>query len=142
MLWHEPPVGTRTTVSHTCSHDDREDFGELTGDWNPLHFHAAFGARTQVGRLIVQGGLTTGQFNSLVAMKLPGPGSVFLHQAWNDPAPVYIGDTVTAEAEVVDARTDKPITRLACVAPPRADGTDVLRGTCVVYTMQPEVSRG
>jgi acyl dehydratase len=52
------------------------------------------------------------------------------------PAPVYIGDTVTAEAEVISARADKPITALRCVAR-RADGTEVLTGTCVVYTMLP-----
>ena len=40
------------------------------------------------------------------------------------------------EAEVIEARSDKPITRLRCVAR-TADGTEVLRGTCVVYTMLP-----
>jgi len=70
-------------------------------------------------------------------MDMPGPGSVFLHQEWDYPAPVYIGDTVVAEVEVIEARTDKPITRLGCVAR-RADGTEVLRGICVVYTMQPD----
>jgi acyl dehydratase len=62
---------------------------------------------------------------------------VFLHQEWDYPAAVRIGDTVTAEAEVVDTRSDKPITRLRCVAR-RDDGTEVLRGECLVYTMQPE----
>ena len=52
---------------------------------------------------------------------------MFLHQEWDYPAPAYIGDTVTAEAEVVEARADKPITTLRCVAR-RADGTEVLRG--------------
>ncbi len=69
-------------------------------------------------------------------MDLPGPGSVFLHQEWDYPAPVFIGDTVTAEATVIEARTDKPITRLRCVAT-RVDGTEVLRGECLVYTMLP-----
>ncbi|MBI3752032.1 MAG: acyl dehydratase, partial [Chloroflexi bacterium] len=91
------------------------------------------------GRLVVQGGLTTGLFNALVAMRLPGPGSVFLHHEWDYPAPVFVGDTVTAEAEVVEARTDKPITRLRCVAR-RDDGVEVLRGECLVYTMQPDAS--
>ena len=84
-------------------------------------------ARTRPGALIVHGGLTTGLFNALVAEVLPGPGSVFLHQEWDYPAPAFIGDTVTAEAEVIDARADKPITTLRCVAR-RADGTEVLRG--------------
>jgi 3-hydroxybutyryl-CoA dehydratase len=69
-------------------------------------------------------------------MKLPGPGSVFLHQEWDYPAPVFVGDTVTAQAEVVEVRPDKPIIRLRCVAR-RDDGTEVLRGECLVYTMRP-----
>jgi 3-hydroxybutyryl-CoA dehydratase len=67
-------------------------------------------------------------------MQMPGPGSVFLHQEWDYPAPVFIGDTITAEAEVLESRPDKPVTRLRCVAR-RDDGTEVLRGECVVYTM-------
>jgi len=113
---------------------DVEAYATITGDRNPIHFDADLAAATRFGGLVVQGGLTTGLFNALVAMKLPGPGSVFLHQEWDYPAPVFIGDTVTAEAEVLEARPDKPITRLRCVAR-RADGTEVLRGECVVYTM-------
>jgi len=116
---------------------DIELFTEMTGDRNPLHFDEAFTARTRLGRLVVQGGLTTGLFNALVATRLPGPGSVFLHQEWDYPAPVYVGDTVTADAEVLEARADKPITRLRCVAR-RQDGVEVLRGECLVYTMVPD----
>jgi acyl dehydratase len=137
MAWQPPVVGSRATLTRTFSNDDVEMFAVLSGDRNPLHFDPSFAASTRVGGLVVQGGLTTGLFNTIVAMQLPGPGSVFLHQEWDYPAPVYIGDTVTAEVEVTDARADKPITRLSCVAR-RADGTEVLRGTCVVYTMVAE----
>ncbi|MGH2554625.1 MAG: MaoC family dehydratase, partial [Actinomycetota bacterium] len=109
-------------------------YAQITGDRNPLHFDPGFAAATRFGRLVVQGGLTTGLFNALVAMKLPGPGSVFLHQEWDYPAPVFVGETVTAEAEVIEARPDKPITRLRCVAR-REDGVEVLRGECLVYTV-------
>jgi acyl dehydratase len=138
MSWKPPDVGSRATWTRTFTADDVEAFARLSGDRNPLHFDREFAARTRVGRPVVQGGLTTGLFNALVAERLPGPGSVFLHQEWDYPAPVYIGDTVTAEAEVLEARADKPITRLRCIAR-RDDGTEVLRGECLVYTMIPAV---
>lgn len=137
MTWEPPEVGATATWSRTFSAEDVERYALITGDRNPLHFDADFAARTRLGRLVVQGGLTTGLFNALVAMRLPGPGSVFLHQEWDYPAPVYVGDTVAATAEVIEARADKPITRLRCVAR-RDDGTEVLRGECLVYTMLPE----
>jgi acyl dehydratase len=117
--------------------EDVERFAELTGDRNPLHFDEEFASRTRFGGLVAQGGIAAGLFNALVAMELPGPGSVFLHQEWDYPAPVFVGDTVTAEAEVIEARADKPLTRLRCVAR-RQDGQVVLRGECLVYTMLPE----
>jgi acyl dehydratase len=137
MSWTPPAVGIRATWTRTFTAADVEAFAAITGDRNPLHFDEEFAGRTRLGRLVVQGGLTTGLFNALVAMELPGAGSVFLHQEWDYPAPVHIGDTVTAEAEVVEARADKPITRLRCVAR-REDGTEVLRGECLVYTMRPD----
>jgi acyl dehydratase len=139
MGWQPPSVGATVRRSRTFTAADVEGFAQLSGDRNPLHFDAEFARRTRVGALVVQGGLTTGLFNALVAMEMPGPGSVFLHQEWDYPAPVFIGDTVTAEATVIEARADKPITRLRCVAR-RADGTEVLRGECLVYTMLPESS--
>ena len=135
--WTPPEIGASATWTRTFSADDVEAFARITGDRNPLHFDADFASRTRVGELVVQGGLTTGLFNALVAMELPGSGSVFLHQEWDYPAPVRIGDTVTAHAEVIEARSDKPITRLRCVAR-RDDGTEVLRGECLVYTMLPD----
>src|SRR5205823_7894040 len=86
-------------------------FAELTGDYNPLHFDEAFAARTKFKRLVVQGGLTTGLLHALVAMDLPGPGTVFLSQNWKFTAPVYIGDTITAEAEVVGVHDLKPVSQ-------------------------------
>ena len=137
MDWRPPAIGTKATWTRTLTVADVEAYASITGDRNPLHFDPAFAGATKAGGLIVHGGLTTALFNALVAEVLPGPGSVFLHQEWDYPAPAFVGDTVTAEAEVVEVRADKPITRLRCVAH-RDDGTEVLRGECVVYTMLPE----
>ena len=137
MGWTPPAIGARGTWTRAFTAADVEAYATITGDRNPLHFDPDFAARTRPGRLIVHGGLTTGLFNALVAEVLPGPGSVFLHQEWDYPAPAYLGDTVTAEAEVIEARSDKPITTLRCVAR-TDDGTEVLRGTCVTWTFVPD----
>lgn len=122
------------TVTLTADHVRR--FAELTGDYNPLHFDAAFAASTKFQRLVVQGGLTTGLLHALVAMDLPGPGTVFLSQNWKFTAPVYIGDTITAEAEVLSVHPTKPVTELR-IRVTRQDGETVLDGEAWCYTLRP-----
>ena len=134
--WEPPAVGATARIMRTFSHEDVAAYARLTGDHNPLHFDEGFARATRPGRRIVHGGLTTGLFNALVAERLPGPGSVFLSQQWDFPAAVGIGEEVTAQVEVIEARADKPVTRLRCRAW-LADGTEVLRGESVVYTLIP-----
>ncbi len=129
-------TGQKASRSMTLTTDHVATFAELTGDYNPLHFDEAFAAGTRFGRLVVQGGLTTGLLHALVAMDLPGPGTVFLSQEWKFTAPVFVGDTITAEAEVVSVHASKPVSQLA-IRVRRQDGETVLEGEAWCYTMQP-----
>jgi acyl dehydratase len=131
--------GQRARRSLTLTAEHVRLYSEITGDRNPLHFDEAFAAGTKFGRLVVQGGLTTGLLHALVAMDLPGPGSVFMSQQWKFTAPVYIGDTITAEAEVLKVHASKPVTQLR-VRVTRQDGETVLDGEAWCYTMGPEGS--
>ena len=126
-------VGERASRSLTLTPDHVKTFAQLTGDYNPLHFDPAFVARTKFGKLVVQGGLTTGLLHALVAMDLPGPGTVFLSQNWKFTAPVYIGDTITAEAEVVSVHESKPVCQLR-IRVARQTGETVLEGEAWCYT--------
>jgi acyl dehydratase len=112
---------------------DIELFTELTGDRNPLHYDAQAAEASRFGGVIVQGGVTTGLLNAVVAEDLPGPGSVFLHVDWSFKAPVRPGDEITAEVEVLEAREDKPITTLRTTIT-NQEGTVVLDGTALVWT--------
>ena len=129
----KPSVGQRASRSATFTEADVHRYAELSGDHNPLHFDAEFAARTRFGRLVVQGGLTTGVLHALVATDLPGPGTVFLSQNWRFTAPVYIGDTVTAEAEVLSVHESKPVTQLR-IRVVRQDGEVALEGEAWCYT--------
>ncbi|HEY2806692.1 MAG TPA: MaoC family dehydratase [Gemmatimonadales bacterium] len=129
-------AGDRATRSLTLTAEHVRSFAELSGDYNPLHFDEEFARGTKFGRLVVQGGLTTGLLHALVAMDLPGPGTVFLSQNWKFTAPVYIGDTITAEAEVLSVHASKPVTQLR-IAVRRQDGEVVLEGEAWCYTFIP-----
>ena len=126
-------VGAIARRTRRVSAHDIELFTELTGDRNPLHYDEGAAGASRFGGLIVQGGITSGLLNAVVAEDLPGPGSVFLHVEWDFKAPVRPGDEITAEVEVLEAREDKPITRLRTTVS-NQDGTVVLDGTALVWT--------
>jgi len=129
-----PAVGQTASRSRAVTARDIERFTEMTGDRNPLHYDEALAKGTRLGGIVVQGGVTSGILNAVVAEDLPGPGTVFLEVRWRFLAPVKPGDTITGEVKVTKVREDKPITELETRVL-RDDGTVVLDGTAVCYTM-------
>ena len=126
-------VGQKATRSITLTGEHVKAYANITGDYNPLHFDEHFTAHTKFKRLVVQGGLTTGLLHALVAMDMPGPGAVLLSQDWKFTSPVFIGDTITAEAEVLSVHASKPVTQLKmCIT--RQTGETVLEGEAWCYT--------
>ncbi len=134
-------VGQKATRSMTVSQDAVKSYAELTGDYNPLHFDEEFARGTKFGALVAQGGLTTGLLHALVAMDMPGPGTVFLSQNWKFTAPVYIGDEITAEAEVLSVHATKPVTQLK-ITVRRQTGETALEGEAWCYRMFPNAPAG
>lgn len=127
-------IGQSARRSTTVTEEQVRAYADLTGDFNPLHFDREFAAGTRFGRLTAQGGITTGLLHAIVAMDLPGPGTVFLSQDWKFTAPVYIGDTITAEVVVAAVHQTKPVTQLT-VKVTRQTGELVLEGEAWCYTM-------
>jgi acyl dehydratase len=125
-------IGQTARRSRVVQERDIELFTEISGDRNPLHYDKEAAERSRFGGIIVQGGVTSGLLNALVAEEMPGPGSVFLHVDWSFWAPVKPGDEITAEAELVEMRTDKPIYTLRTTIT-NQHGTIVLDGTALVY---------
>jgi acyl dehydratase len=130
----KPAVGQRAELTREVSHRDIEMFTAISGDRNPLHYDEELAKASAFRGIIVQGGVTSAILNAVVAEKLPGPGTVFLHVDWNFPAPVRPGDTITGAVEVLKVRTDKPMAELRTTVT-RGDGTVVLEGEALCYTM-------
>jgi acyl dehydratase len=136
MTTLELTVGQRATRTNTLTKAHVDRYAELTGDRNPLHFDEDYVSRTPFGRPVVHGGLTSGILNALVAEDMPGPGTVFMSMDLRFTKPVFIGDTITATAEVLEVHASKPICKLA-VEVRRQDGEVVLTGTTMCYRMTP-----
>lgn len=111
---------------------DIELFTQITGDRNPIHYDPELARESRFGGIVVQGGVTSGLLNAVVAEDLPGPGSVFLHVDWRFLSPVRPGDTLTAEVEVLTVREDKPVSTVRTTITDQA-GVIVLDGTAVVW---------
>ena len=130
----KPAVGATAERSRHTSMQDVEMFSQMTGDRNPLHYDAALAARSAFGGLIVQGGVTSGLLNAIVAEDLPGPGSVFLGVEWRFVKAVKVGERITGRVEVVSVRDDKPICTLA-TSVRNAQDEPCLVGMAVTYTV-------
>jgi acyl dehydratase len=130
----QPVLGSRAERSRTTSMRDIEMFSEMTGDRNPIHYDAELAANSPFGGLIVQGGVTTGLLNAVVAEDLPGPGTVFLETNWRFVKAVRVGETITASVTIEQVREDKPICRLKTIIR-NADAETCVVGTATTYTM-------
>ena len=130
----KPEVGQASERSRTTTMQDIHAFTEMTGDRNPVHYDEELAKKTAFGKLIVQGGVTTGILNACVAEDLPGPGTVFLNTNLNFKKAVGVGETITGRVEVASMRDDKPICTLN-VSVRDSTGDICVEGTATTYTM-------
>lgn len=128
-----PKVGGTASRTKKVTHDDVRLYSEITGDRNPLHYDEAAARSSVFGGVIVQGGVTSGLLNAIVAEDLPGPGTVFLQMDLKFNKAVYVGDTIAASVEVKSLREDKPICVLD-VSVRNQHGEICLSGTATTYT--------
>ncbi len=133
-------VGQVAERAKTVTDADLRLYAELTGDYNPLHFDEAFAAGTRFRRRVAQGGIAAGLLNALVAMDLPGPGTVFMSQSLTYHRPAYVGDTLRARVEVVEVKPDKPVCRLRFSVRNQA-GDVILEADAWTYTLRPDLER-
>jgi len=129
-----PRVGDFAERTRRTSMKDIIAFSGMTGDMNPLHYDKDLAEKSVFGKLIVQGGVTSGILNALVAEDLPGPGSVFLSVEWKFVKAVGVDELITGRVEIKDVRPDKPICKIETSVRNEA-GETCLTGTATVYTV-------
>lgn len=127
----EIKVGDFAEFSKTISESDVYLFAGITGDLNPAHVNQQEAEGTRFGGRIAHGMLVSGFISTVLGMYLPGPGTIYLSQEVRFTAPVMIGDTITARAEVVELEPQKrKVTLKTTVA--KQDGVVAVEGQAVV----------
>lgn len=108
----EIQVGDHESFSKTITETDVYLFAGITGDMNPIHVNRSYAATTKFARPIAHGILSVGLISKVLGTQLPGPGAIYLNQTITFTRPVFIGDTVTANVEVIDKDMEKKRLRL------------------------------
>src|SRR5215831_2954027 len=86
--------GDCASISKQFTENDVAQFATLTGDFNPMHMEQEYAASTHLGRRVVHGMLVASYVSTLVGMRLPGAGSLWVQQSYRWRKPVFLGDTV------------------------------------------------
>ncbi|MBN2517006.1 MAG: MaoC family dehydratase [Deltaproteobacteria bacterium] len=124
-------MGEAAEFSKTISEADIYLYAGVSGDFNPAHINEAYAEQTFFKARIAHGMLPAGFISAILGTQLPGPGTIYIRQELNFLAPVYIGDTITARAEVTEIIPDINRIRLKTTCT-KQDGTIVLEGEATV----------
>ncbi len=124
-------VGQQASFSKTVAEADVYLFAGISGDFNPAHINQAYAEKTAFKTRIAHGMLCAGFISTVLGCQLPGPGTIYVSQSLNFMAPVTIGDTITATAEVLEINTDKKRVRIKTVCT-NQHGREVLTGEALV----------
>ena len=131
MTIQELKVGDSASMAKTISESDVYLFAGITGDHNPAHVNEEASKQTAFGGRIVHGILSAGLISAVLAMKLPGPGTIYLGQELKFTTPVRFGDTVTATCTVSEILAEKNIIKLDTICTNQA-GEVVIKGVATV----------
>lgn len=128
---NEIQLGDSAEFSKTISESDIYLFAGITGDLNPAHINEETAAKSRFGGRIAHGMLVSSFISTVLGMYLPGPGTIYLSQEVKFTAPVKIGDTITARAEVIELDTAKRKVTLHTTVT-KQDGVVAVDGKAVV----------
>jgi 3-hydroxybutyryl-CoA dehydratase len=126
-------IGQSSSFTKTIGESDIYLFAGLTGDFNPIHVDREYARTTQFGRRVAHGFLVAALVQPCMSA-LTTPGGVSLNYSFSMKKPVFIGDTITATAEVLEKREDKPIVTLG-IRCENQDGEVCVEGTALIYML-------
>lgn len=108
-------IGMSASYAKTITEADVVLFAGISGDDNPVHLNAEYAKTTPFKERIVHGMFSAALISAVLGTRLPGPGAIYVDQDIKFKAPVHIGDTVVASAEVVEINEQRRRVKLKTV---------------------------
>ena len=131
MAFHDLKIGQTASIQKTFSAADITAFAGASLDVNPVHMSDKYAEGTIFGKRVVHGILTAGLISAVIGNYLPGPGSIYMGQELKFTAPVFLGDDITAQLEIVELLPEKKIVKLSTTCF-NQDGKTVITGMATV----------
>ena len=131
LTMQEIKLGDSASFSKTITEADITLFAGISGDFNPAHMNAVEAGKSMFGQRIAHGMLSAGFISNVLGNYLPGPGTIYMGQELKFLKPVFIGDTVTATATVVERIEEKNRLKLETVVT-NQKGETVITGMATV----------
>ncbi|MBI2869774.1 MAG: MaoC family dehydratase [Chloroflexi bacterium] len=128
--YQELNIGDRASLKKQITESDVFQFAAVSGDNNPLHLDEEYASRTRFQGRIAHGMLSASLISALIGTVLPGSGNIYVSQTLNFRAPVWFGDVIEAEVEVVE-KMERFRVRLRTVCR-NQDGVTVIDGEAIV----------
>jgi len=107
--------GMSESFTKVVSESDVQKFGEVSGDMNPVHFDEEYAKGTIFRGRIAHGVLSASYISTVLGMKMPGEGTIFMSVSCRFRAPVRIGQEVTAVCTVREVDLPKRRVIFDCV---------------------------
>ena len=130
FFFEDLSVGQTASLGKTITEADILMFAAVSMDTNPVHLNAEVAAGSVFKQRIAHGMLSAGLISAVLGTQLPGPGTIYMGQTVRFRAPVKIGDTVTATAEVTALDPEKKRVTLKTVC--TVAGKVVIEGEATV----------
>lgn len=105
--YDEVKIGDTAEITKTITEADVVNYAGIIADFNPLHVNKEYAEKSMFGQRVVHGMLVASFFSTIVGVCIPGVNALYLSQEAKFIKPTFIGDTITAKAEVIEKVDEK-----------------------------------
>jgi len=132
-LWKDIEVGNCETISKTMTESDVIFWGGITGDISPIYFDREYSMTRKFGDVVVPGLCVAGLISAAVTKVTLG--NIYAMQVLKFIKPVYIGDTITATATIIEKLADSHMIKIETQCH-NQNGELIIDGEALEYIME------